>query len=66
MGVVSRRCMWVESIGEVVRIEVYTCRLLIPTPLVSVFFCNSIPTLCSFCKMFCVLVPVLFVIKFYV
>ena len=49
--------------------EVYI--LLIPTPLVSVLFCSSIPTFCSFSKcfsfifkMFFVLVPVLFVIKF--
>ena len=34
--------------------------LLIPTPLVSVLFCSSIPTFCSFLKMFFVLVPVLF------
>ena len=33
---------------------------LIPTPLVSAFFCSSIPTICSFLKMFFVLVPVLF------
>ena len=33
--------------------------LLIPTPLVSVLF-YSIPTFCSFLKMFFVLVPVLF------
>ena len=31
--------------------------LLIPTPLVSVLFCSSIPTFCSFKKMFFVLVP---------
>ena len=29
--------------------------LLIPTPLVSVLFCSSIPTFCSFLKMFFVL-----------
>ena len=34
--------------------------LLIPTPLVSVLFCSSIPTFGSFKKMFFVLVPVLF------
>ena len=33
--------------------------LLIPTPLVSVF-CSSIPTFCSFIKMFFILAPVLF------
>ena len=31
-----------------------------PTPLVSALFCCSIPTFCSFLKMFFVLVPVLF------
>ena len=30
-------------------------KLLIPTPLVSVLFCSSIPTFCSFLKMFFVL-----------
>ena len=40
--------------------------LLIPTPLVSVLFYSRIPTFCSFFKMFFVLVPVLFVITFYV
>ena len=33
---------------------------LIPTPLVSALFCSSIPTFCSFKKMFFVLVPVHF------
>ena len=32
--------------------------LLIPTPLVSVLFCSSIPTFCSFLKMFFILVYV--------
>ena len=36
--------------------------LLIPTPLVSVLFCSSIPTFCSFFLMFFVFVPVHFVI----
>ena len=40
--------------------------LLIPTPLVSVLFYSSIPTFCSFVKIFFVLVPVLFVLTFYV
>ena len=39
--------------------------LLIPTPLVSVLFYSSIPTFCSF-FIFFVLVPVLFLITFYV
>ena len=34
--------------------------LLIPTPLVSVLFYGSIPTFCSFLKMFFILVPALF------
>ena len=50
MGVVSRRWLWVESMGvasgcgckEVYRFLI----LLIPTPLVSVLFCSSIPTFC--------------------
>ena len=49
MGVVSRRWMWVESMGvasgcgckEVQYID-FLIILLIPTPLVSVLFCSSI------------------------
>ena len=48
MGVVSRRRMWVESMGVVVRRYIDYLMLLIPTLLVSVFFCSSIPTFCSF------------------
>ena len=36
------------------------CKDIDPTPLVSVLFCSSIPTFCSFLKLFFVLVPVLF------
>ena len=51
--------------GVVVRRYIDFLILLIPTPLVSVLFCSSIPTFFSF--FFSVLVPVLFlVIKFYV
>ena len=50
----------------VVRRHIDFLILLIPTPLVSVLFCSSSPTFCSFKKMFFVLVPVLFVITFYV
>ena len=39
MGVVSRRWMWVESMGVVVRRYIDYLILLIPTPLVSVPFC---------------------------
>ena len=47
--------------GVVVRRYIDFLILLIPTPLVSVLlFCSSIPTFCSFKKMFFVLVPVLF------
>ena len=38
MGVVSRMCMWVESMGEVVRRYMDYLILLILTPLVSVLF----------------------------
>ena len=54
--------LWVWLLGVVVRRYMYIdfLILLIPTPLVSVLFCSSIPTFCSFFKMFFVLVPVLF------
>ena len=44
-------------VGVVVRRYIDFLILLIPTPLVSALFC-SIPTFCSFKKMFFVLVPV--------
>ena len=50
MGVVSRRWMWVESMGVAVRSYIDYLILLIPTPLVSVLFCSSILTFCSFKK----------------
>ena len=52
--------LWVWLVGVVVRRYIDFIILLIPTPLVFVLFCNSIPTFCSFKKMFFVLVPVLF------
>ena len=52
--------MWTESMGVVVRRYIYFLILLIPTPLVSVLFCSSILTFCSFFKMFFILAPVLF------
>ena len=54
MGVVSR-WMWVESMGVVVRRYIDYLILLIPTPFVSVLLYSSIPTFCSFKKMFFVL-----------
>ena len=71
VGVVSRRRVWlvgVKSMGvasgcgckEVYRFPQYCLSLLL---LYLLFFCSSIPT---FCSLFFVLVPVLFVIKFYV
>ena len=39
-------------VGVVVRRYIDFLILLIPTPLVSALFCNSIPTFCSFKKMF--------------
>ena len=58
--------LWVSLVGVVVRRYIDFLILLIPTLLVSAFFCSSIPTFCSFKKFFFVLVPVLLVIKFYV
>ena len=54
--------MWL--LGGVVRRYIDFLILLIPTPLVSVIFYRSIPTFCSFFKMFFVLVPVLFKLHF--
>ena len=56
----SRWNLWVWLLAVVVRRYIDFLILLIPTPLVSVFFCSSIPTFCSFSKMFFVLVPVPF------
>ena len=58
--------LWVWLLGVVVRRYIDFLILLIPTPLVSVLFYNSIPTFCSLKKMFFVLVPVLFGNTFYV
>ena len=50
--------MWVESMGVAsgcgCKEYIDFLILLIPTPLVSVLFFSSIPTFCSFKKMFCV------------
>ena len=48
MGVVSRKWMWVESMGVRRYMYIDFLILLIPTPLVFVLFCSSIPTFCSF------------------
>ena len=50
--------LWVWLLGVVVRRYMYIdfLILLIPTHLVSVHFYSSIPTFCSFLKMFFVLV----------
>ena len=42
--------LWVWLVGVVVRRYIDFLILLIPTPLVSVLFCSSIPTFCSFKK----------------
>ena len=62
VGVASRSGwnLWVWLMGVVVRRYIVFLILLIPTPLVSVLFCSSIPTFCSILKMFFILVPVLF------
>ena len=48
--------LWVWLLGVVVRRYIDFLILLIPIPLVSVLFCSSIPTFCSFFLMFVVLV----------
>ena len=40
--------LWVWLLGVVVRRYIDFLILLIPTPLVPVVFCSSIPTFCSF------------------
>ena len=70
VGVVSRRWVWLVGVGgiygcgckEVYRFPHTTypyssciCSFLHPTPLVSVLFYSSIPTFCSFFKMFFIL-----------
>ena len=42
--------LWVHLVGVVARRYIDFLILLIPTPLVSVLFCSSIPTFCSFKK----------------
>ena len=42
--------LWVWLLGVVVRRYIDFLILLIPTPLVSVIFCSSIPTFCSLKK----------------
>ena len=44
--------LWVSLLGVVLRRYIDFLILLIPTPLVSVLFCSSIPTFCSFLKCF--------------
>ena len=51
--------LWVWLLRVVVRMYIDFLILLIPT-LLSVLFCSSIPTFCSFKNMFFVLVPILF------
>ena len=67
MGVASgsgwNLCVWL--LGVVVRRYIDFLILHIPTPLVSVLFCSSIPTFCSLKKCFLFLFKYVFVIKFY-
>ena len=61
MGVVRRRWVWLVGEGGIYGCgckEVHVYRFphtTYPTPLVSVLFCSSITTVCSFLKMFFVL-----------
>ena len=52
--------LWVLLLGVVLRRYIDFLILLIPTPLISVLFCSSIPTFCSFKKIFFVFVLVIF------
>ena len=47
--------LWVRLVGVVIMRYIDFLKLLIPTPLVSVLFCSSVPTFVSFFKMFFVL-----------
>ena len=44
--------LWVWLVGVVVRRYIDFLILLIPTHLVSIIFCSSIPTFCSFFECF--------------
>ena len=48
--------LWVWLVGLVVRRYIDFLILLILTPLVSVHFCSSIPTFCSFLKCFFIII----------
>ena len=52
--------LWVWVVGVVVRRNIGFLILLIHSPPVSVIFCSSVPTFCSFLNVFFVLVSVLF------
>ena len=52
--------LWVWLLGVVLRRYIDYLILLIPTPLVSVLFCCSIPTFLFIFLIFFILVPVLF------
>ena len=58
--------LWVWLLGVVVRRYIDFLILLIPSCICSFLQQHPIPTFCSFFKMFFVLVPVLFLITFYV
>ena len=58
--------LWVWLLGVVVRRYIDFLILLIPTPLVSVLFYSSIPTFCSFKKMFFVLYIYIYIYMGYV
>ena len=48
MGVVIRRWVWLETIGVVSGCFLHITYIYIPTALVSVLFCSSIPVKMSF------------------
>ena len=57
--------LWVWLLGLVLRRYIDFLILLIPTPLVSVLFCSSIPPFCSFKKkVFCSCSSTFFILHF--
>ena len=61
MGVVSRRWVWMESMGVVVRRYVYRFpHITFPYSTCICSFLQQHPYFCSFVKLFFVLFPVLF------
>ena len=55
--------LWVWLVGVVVKRYIDFIILLIPNPLVSVLFCSSIPTFCSFFKCFSYIYIYIYIVR---